>query len=193
MLHTTAHGFTWWQSGQTRSGTTLSLWPQIALARRAKHIVMKAPGDSSRKLPVRDRERRLVKKAYEKCKRKSTNPRNTPVLVDVGCSVKFAASAIAILPCLTATRGAACGRGHWCSTVGRHLSLMELFQFQGFDADEASKIMSAMQSANPGTAPSNAEVGKMLGNTMSLNVVERVLVKALLAAGLARNLQDRWA
>ena len=166
---------------------------KIALARRAKNIVAKAPADSSKNLPVHAREKGLVLKAYEKLKHKGTNPRITPVLIDVHCSEHYATFGIATLPCLTATRGSACGKGHWCSTVGRHLNLMELFQFQGFGLDEASKVMSAIQSGSPTERPSSREVGKMLGNAMSLNVVERVLVKALLAAGLARNLTDRWA
>ena len=80
--------------------------------------------------------------------------------------------------------------------VGRHLSLVELFQFQGFSAGEASEIIdrvATMQSAGQRrAAPSQSSLGKMLGNTMSLNVIERVLAKALPAAGLARNLKDRW-
>ena len=46
---------------------------------------------------------------------------------------------------------------------------------------------------NPRDVPANSSIGHMLGNTMSLNVIERVLCKALPAAGLAAKLNDRWS
>jgi len=44
-------------------------------------------------------------------------------------------------------------------------------------------------------AVSDAQLGKQLGNTMSVNVLERLLVRLLPAAGLAAaaGLRDRWA
>ena len=168
-------------------------WPkQIPLVRRVKHIINKRKGDSSKHMPALMSQKRLVLKAFRKVKKQGRNPRQVPVLIDVGCSPKFASHGVGALPCLTATRGATRGRGHWCSTVGRHLTLIELFQFQGFTADEASAIMATLQSASPGTAPNDSHVGRMLGNTMSLNVIERVLAQALPAAGLARGLTDPW-
>ena len=38
-----------------------------------------------------------------------------------------------------------------------------------------------------------AEFAKQLGNTMSVNVLERILAAALPAAGVAAALRDRWA
>mmetsp|Transcript_35379 Transcript_35379/g.82169 ORF Transcript_35379/g.82169 Transcript_35379/m.82169 type:complete len:96 (+) Transcript_35379:2-289(+) len=42
---------------------------------------------------------------------------------------------------------------------------------------------------------SDAQLGKQIGNAMSVNVLERLFVRALPAAGLAeaRTLADRWA
>merc|ERR1719330_470785 len=42
---------------------------------------------------------------------------------------------------------------------------------------------------------SDAQLGKQIGNAMSVNVLERIFVRLLPAAGLypARSLRDRWA
>ena len=42
-------------------------------------------------------------------------------------------------------------------------------------------------------AVSENQFQKQLGNTMSVNVLERLLISVLPAAGLTRALPDRWA
>ena len=62
-------------------------------------------------------------------------------------------------------------------------TLNELFHLQGL-----SEKACAWQ-----TVISPRQMGKMLGNTMSLNVCERVLGRLLTAAGLVRKCPpDRW-
>lgn len=79
-------------------------------------------------------------------------------------------------PCLT--RGP---RGHWVAHRGRYLRLAEAARFQG------------MSPRNCRVVVTDRQFSAQLGNAMSVNVVERVLARALPAAGLAEELPDRWA
>jgi len=83
-----------------------------------------------------------------------------------------------VAPCITSSRGS----GHWVTNRGRRLRKQEMMRLQGM---------------NPTTfkvAISETQLGKQLGNTMSVNVLERLFVRLLPAAGLARGeLKDRWA
>ena len=164
-----------------------------AFAYQGQEHCEKHNGASSRALPSLPRQQGLVRKAIDKCRARGVDARRTPVLIDVGCSAKYATHQVGVLPCLTASRGSAQGRGHWCTSAGRHLTVEELAQFQGLSSDQATSIMRKIRSATPGTAPTEAQVGGRLGNTMSLNVIERVLAKALPAASLAKHVEDRWA
>merc|ERR1719229_171431 len=77
-----------------------------------------------------------------------------------------------------------CGRkdGHWISSRGRRVLKTEMMRLQGMDPKSFKVVVSETQ------------LGKQLGNTMSVNVLERLLVRLLPAAGLARkgSLTDRW-
>merc|ERR1711972_712044 len=77
-----------------------------------------------------------------------------------------------------------CGRkdGHWITNRGRRVLKTEMMRLQGMDPKAFKVVVSETQ------------LGKQLGNTMSVNVLERLLVRLLPAAGLARkgSLRDRW-
>ncbi|MCP4241424.1 MAG: DNA cytosine methyltransferase, partial [bacterium] len=96
---------------------------------------------------------------------------STPML---GCS-----------PCLTATR--ASGGGHWLSTRGRRMSTAEMCKLQGMDP-------ARLRAPND---VSEFQFRKMLGNSMSVNVVETLLVMLNKAAPevmhVTSPLHDRWS
>ena len=130
--------------------------------------------------------RSMVKYAYNKALKTGVDPRRHLVAVDVGCSPKFATSAINSMPCMTATR--ASQRGHWCSVVGRPILAQELWQFQGVGLEDAEVIMSKVAEAQKELARktcSAQQICNMLGNSRSLNVVEQLLCEALPDVGLA--------
>merc|ERR1719167_775811 len=111
-------------------------------------------------------------------KRGGSDPLQEPYIVDCDSTVERSSFKLGISPCIT------CGRkdGHWVTNRGRRLKKTEMMRLQGM---------------NPTTfkvAVSNHQLGKQLGNTMSVNVLERLLVKLLPAAGLAsrKSLVDRW-
>ena len=64
----------------------------------------------------------------------------------------------------------------------RRITTGEMLKLQGISPGDISVVV-------PGT-----EMGKQIGNAMSLNVVERVMRNALIAAGLieAEDYQNRW-
>ena len=69
----------------------------------------------------------------------------------------------------------------WISHYGRPLNLPEKCRLQGMDPRRLEVVVS------------DTEFAKQLGNTMSVNVLERILVAALPAAGWTAPLYDRWA
>lgn len=85
-----------------------------------------------------------------------------------------------VCPCLT--RGRAGSGGHWVSTRRRLLTIDEMLTLQGIPADVHRKGIS------------NRQVGYMIGNAMSVNVLERLLLRLLPGVGLLpERPRDRWA
>lgn len=84
-------------------------------------------------------------------------------------------------PCLTRTRAAA--GGHWITTRSRLMSVPEMLRLQG------------MSPALNCVGITERQMGCMIGNAMSVNVLERLLVRLLPAVGLVSGtcLRDRWA
>ena len=82
------------------------------------------------------------------------------------------------VPCMT--KGQA--QGMWISSRGRRMNKEEMMRIQGMIPSEFALDVSL------------PELGKQIGNSMSLNVVERILWSLLPAAGLGENeCEDRWA
>merc|ERR1712129_690817 len=79
-----------------------------------------------------------------------------------------------------------CGRydGHWITNRGRRMTKPEMLRLQGMiTPSEGFKVV-----------VSEAQLGRQIGNAMSCNVLERLFVRLLPAAGLvaARHLTDQW-
>ena len=142
--------------------------------------------DEQKRLPPKggktNRSRELVKLAYTKNLALGIDPSTHLIFTDIDCSLKFNNFTVGYLPCMTATRASSCG--WWVSTRGRRITLSELFGFHGVDERDVPWREAGV---------SATQMGHMLGNTMSLNVCERVLSRALWSAGLvARSPVDRW-
>ena len=89
-------------------------------------------------------------------------------------------------PCITRSRN----RGHWLLHRNRRMNVNEMLRLQGICPAEFK------------VAVSDAHLGQQIGNAMSVNVIERILLRTLLAAGLTRKgcikgnpnvTRDRWA
>merc|ERR1711956_14958 len=71
-------------------------------------------------------------------------------------------------PCITCSRAA----GHWVTSRGRRLTKDEMMRLQGIRSGKFAKAVPERQ------------LGIQIGNAMSVNVLERLFVRALPAAGL---------
>lgn len=119
-----------------------------------------------------------VRRALASIRRDGADPLKEPFVVDCDSTVKRCGWKHSLSPCIT------CGRanGHWVTNRGRRFTLPEMLRLQGMDPSTFKVVVSDKQ------------LGKQLGNTMSVNVLERLLARLLPAAGLvsASRLQDRW-
>ena len=70
--------------------------------------------------------------------------------------------------------------GYFITSRGRAMSLDEMMRLQGMTPKKINRSVS------------NIELGKQIGNSMSVNVLERLLVKILPAVGLTPPLLDPW-
>ena len=103
------------------------------------------------------------------------DPLNQPHLFQVNCSKAWSHAMRDTSPCLTTNCRI------WISHYGRELNLAEKCRLQGMSPRRLNVVVSKTQFA------------KQLGNSMSVNVLERILAAALPAAGLSAPLRDRWA
>jgi DNA (cytosine-5)-methyltransferase 1 len=119
-----------------------------------------------------------VMKHLRKLKRSDSDPLKEPFIIDCDSSADRSKFVKDATPCITVSRGA----GHWVTSRGRRLLKAEMMRLQGMNPTEFK------------VAISEAQLGKQLGNTMSVNVLERIFVRLLPAAKLVRvnDVKDRW-
>ena len=103
------------------------------------------------------------------------DPLKQPHLFQVNCSKAWSIVMRDTSPCLMTNCRI------WISHYGRELNLAEKCRLQGMSPRRLNVVVSKTQFA------------KQLGNSMSVNVLERILAAALPAAGLSAPLRDRWA
>jgi DNA (cytosine-5)-methyltransferase 1 len=96
-----------------------------------------------------------------------------PWIIDCDGSLAFAKAFPGVAPCITRSRY----MGHWVTSMGRRMNLPEALRMQGFDDDFENPV-------------SERQLRMMLGNGMSLNVLERIFCSLLPAAGLSGPLLD---
>merc|ERR1712129_352623 len=116
--------------------------------------------------------------ALREVKKKGLNPAKEAFIVDCDSSAGRSAIRRGYSPCITCSRGA----GHWVTNRGRRMLKTEMMRLQGMDPTKFT------------VAVSDAQLGKQLGNTMSVCVLERLFTRLLPAAKLVRGdiVKDRW-
>ena len=133
------------------------------------------PGDCAHKnLPENPRQRCLVKRAVRACLAQGVDPKT--VVVDIGCSMKYATMARCGFPCLTRTRCSSFS--YWIVARGRAVRLTELCR--GFGLVEPHGFLELV----PDTVSESA-VARMLGNSLGFGVC-RAVIKAGLKAIMAK-------
>lgn len=107
-----------------------------------------------------------------------SDPFSEPWCLDCDSSIGRSTALWNCSPCITRSRAA----GHWISNRGRRFTVQEMMRLQGVDA--------SLQIVVP-----EMHFRRMLGNSMSVNVLERILCTLLPASGLwpQEALTDRYA
>jgi len=119
-----------------------------------------------------------VRRALLKLSAAGEKPLEVPYVVDCDSSPSRAKWIKDGSPCITCGRAA----GHWVTNRGRRLTTDEMMRLQGMRPHSFRKVVSERQ------------LGVQIGNAMSVNVLERLFVRALPAAGLVAHntLIDQW-
>lgn len=156
-------------------------WPEPLPAVDIDGFLEKCSGKVTAKmLPPKSQTTAMknVTRVLSELKKKKINPFKVTHLIDCDSSPYRCKVMKGKSPCITRSRGA----GHWVTSRGRRLTLKELFNLHGMKGINFKQVVS------------DSQQGKLLGNSMSLNVLERIFVRALPAAGLmpASKLHDRW-
>ena len=83
-----------------------------------------------------------------------------------------------VSPCITRSRY----KGHYISNVQRRMTIEEMCRFQGFNPTKLKHCVS------------DTELGHMLGNAMSVNIIERILFRVIRHMEFAQlaGTVDRW-
>eukprot|EP00443_Scrippsiella_acuminata_P016363 CAMPEP_0115206868 /NCGR_PEP_ID=MMETSP0270-20121206/20425_1 /TAXON_ID=71861 /ORGANISM="Scrippsiella trochoidea, Strain CCMP3099" /LENGTH=440 /DNA_ID=CAMNT_0002620449 /DNA_START=67 /DNA_END=1387 /DNA_ORIENTATION=+ len=123
-----------------------------------------------------------VVKVLQDLQAQGRDPFNEPWVIDCDSSEnRMKKPMLDCAPCLTCSRGG----GHWVTNRGRRMNKTEMMRLQ------------AMTTPAEGfqVAVSDPQLGKQIGNAMSVNILERLFARLLPAARLAEpgSLVDRWA
>lgn len=120
-----------------------------------------------------------VRQALREIRGLGRDPLEEPFIVDCDSSTPRMKYIEGVTPCLTCSRN----RGHWVTNRMRRFTKSEMMRLQGIDPKD-------LRVAVPET-----QLGRQIGNAMSVNVLERLFARILPAAGLVRRglLVDRWA
>jgi DNA (cytosine-5)-methyltransferase 1 len=122
---------------------------------------------------ARSNVERILKKLTAEGKR----PLTKTFTIDHGSSAHRCGFMEDKVMCMTKSRAG----GHWLTSRGRTMNLDEMLRCQGME--RCFKQVTT-----------NRQLGIMIGNAMSQNILERLLIKVLAAAGLVfEPLVDRWA
>jgi len=136
---------------------------------------------SSAMLPPRSQgtARANVVRALKELREQGRDPLSEPWIIDCDSSGPRMKYVFDVTPCMTCSRAA----GHWVTNRGRRMTKTEMMRLQGMKPEsEGFKV-----------AVSDRQLGRQIGNAMSCNVLERLFVKLLPAAGLALpSLHDRY-
>ena len=120
----------------------------------------------------------ITRKAYQKIKL-NAEEQNQTCIIDCDASAQRSRYLVGISPCITRSRNT----GHWISSRARKMNINEIMRLQGIDPTTFIKSVSP------------TELGRQVGNAMSINVIERILYRVLITADLLagwKPTQDRW-
>ena len=106
------------------------------------------------------------------------NPKKESWILDCDAAKANSFSMKDVSPCITRSRY----KGHWITNVQRRMTITEMCRFQGFNPTKLKHCVS------------DTELGHMLGNAMSVNIIERILFRVIRRMEFAKlaSTVDRW-
>ena len=114
---------------------------------------------------------RTVKKNIQSAKQQileSGGNLDQPYVVDCDAAAHKSSCREDYSPCLIRSRN----KGHWLMHKNRRTNIKEMLRLQGINPETFKSVVP------------DSVLGQQIGNAMHVNVVERILSRALLAAGL---------
>ena len=143
--------------------------------------------DVSKIMPRSNRVRKQVAKIYNDFRKSGIEPSKTPLVIDIDSSCVHAMHGRS--PCLTRTRSA--NGGHWLSQRGRRQSIPERERLMGFNlkpphGDTAPRLLW------PSTI-SDREKGALIGNSIALPILQRILARNLPKCFKGIVVADPWS
>eukprot|EP00931_Biecheleriopsis_adriatica_P081455 TRINITY_DN5477_c0_g1_i4.p1 TRINITY_DN5477_c0_g1~~TRINITY_DN5477_c0_g1_i4.p1 ORF type:complete len:404 (+),score=79.58 TRINITY_DN5477_c0_g1_i4:86-1213(+) len=120
-----------------------------------------------------------VKRTLKRLTAAGKSPLTKTFIIDHQSSPKFCGWMQDKVMCMTKSRAS----GHWVTSRGRAMNLDEMLRCQGMERSFKQVV-------------SDSQMGAQIGNAMSQNVIERLMLRVLPAAGLVsarRRLVDRWS
>ena len=138
-------------------------------------IITRLPLKDWSMFPAKPEERQYVMDVCKEIASEGRNPYLVPAIIDIGSSQGFRSYNAHHAPCSTKTRCS--GKGYWCSSKGGPVSVREFMLLHGLDP---TGIDGEYQCAGV----TECQMGSMLGNTMSCNVLKALLPAVLFKAKL---------
>ena len=167
----------------TKSIRSTFQWPQALASVVPLASIIRGPIVScADMLPTGEKAKLLVEHQLRKVAADKIPGPNERIIVELNCTIAWSQHAVGKFPCITASRAQSCD--WWVVNLGRKVTLEELMMLQGFSTDTIDYRRAGV---------SRRRFGHMIGNSMSMNVLERLLPAALLSVGFPSPCQrDRW-
>ncbi|MCP4194714.1 MAG: DNA (cytosine-5-)-methyltransferase [Planctomycetaceae bacterium] len=145
--------------------------------------------DLRRRLPSlsQKRARAHVRNVLRMCDRQGIDIRRSGLIVDIDGSKVHMMSGVS--PCLTRTRAA--NGGHWILCRGRRMSIKEMERLMGVGVTPPSGGKPSIIE-RPATV-SARQWGSIIGNSIPVPLLQRILCRVLPAAGFYTDLPDLWS
>ena len=148
------------------------------LDRKRKHDTLDITNESSTV-----QENMQWAQLHAKEKKINLSSKKSVVVVDAGASAKYRHMMVDMMPCVTRTAAMSCRYIIVNQSGCRRVTVNELAKVQGVGLNRFDT-----------SGLTRSQIGGMIGNAMSRNILDRVLPRLLFSVGVLKKLpRDKWA